>query len=179
MTSSKINHSTKYVSPFAKKMKTVAVGILICGGLIGAPIIWSSAGKPLLPIMFAAARAIEIIVWLYLSAILFQFYRRTQLREYVLHIHTFWLAGVIAFPFSYLFGGILFLFRNAMQPNLYTFFGFAISATWLILLLIGKALCKRRVKQMDTEIQSNTAIWKRLLGMDLKSIALLQFPINR
>ena len=32
---------------------------------------------------------------------------------------------------------------------------------------------------MDTEVQSNTAIWKRLLGVDLKSIALLQFPINR
>ena len=178
MTSSKISLSTRSTLPFAKKMRIIAIGGLVCGGLIGGPIVWSAAVKPLSPFLFATTRAIEIIVWLYLSGILLQFYRGTQLREYILQIHTYWLAGIIAFPITYLFGAILLQFRAVMPQNLYTFLGFVASATWLVLALLGKALTQRRTAQMNSEIQSNAALWKRLLSMDLKSIALLRFPMN-
>jgi hypothetical protein len=178
MTPSKSNYSTESFSPFAKNMKSVAIGVLIFGGIIAAPIVWSSNGKPT-TLIFVASRAIEIIVWFYLSAILFLFYQRTQLREYILHTHTYWLAGVVAYPITYLLNGILLLFGNAIQTNLYTFFGFVIPATWLILLLVGKAFRQRRTKQLETETQNNLTIWKHLLDMELKSIALLQFPSNR
>jgi hypothetical protein len=173
----KTNHSKKYVLPFAKKMNITAIGILICGGIIAAPIVWSSGGKTTTP-LFGIAKATEVIVWFYLSAILFQFYRRTQLREYILNTHTYWLAGVIAYPINYLFGSILYLFRNGMQPNLYTFSQITISSTWLILWLVGIVLRQRRAKQMEVEIQKNASVWKHLINMKLKSIALLQFPLN-
>ena len=179
MKSTKTNHSIKYVAPFGRKMNNTAIGILIVGMLIDAPIAISYIRNFQSPILLIVSQLIGVVIWAYLSVIILQFYRRTQLREYILQIHTFWLAGIIAFPIIYLFNRVLFLFRGSMQTSLYTFLQFLADVTWLILLLIGKELCKRRAKQMDIETQGNSTTWKRLLNLDLKNIVLLRFPTNR
>jgi hypothetical protein len=176
MKSSSKNNSTKYFSPFSKKLRTVAFGVVLCGGLITAPIVWSPGGEPLSPILSAVANAVQIAVWFYLSAILFQFYKRTQLREYILSTHSFWLAGITAYPITYLFGGILRLFGNAIPSNLYTLLTFIISGTWLVLAIAGKAFSQHRGNLLKVEIQSHSTLWKELLRMDYISIALLKFP---
>lgn len=179
MKSTKPNHSIKYVAPFGRKMNNTAISILSFGMLIDAPIAFSYVRNFRSPIMLVISQLIGVVIWAYLSAIILQFYRRTRLREYILQIHTFWLAGIITYPIAYLFSYVLFLFHDALPTSLYTFLQFLAAASWLILLLVGKELCKRRIKQMEIETQSNSATWKRLLSLDLKNIVLLRFPANR
>ncbi len=172
------NNSNKIQSPFSKKMKTLAIGIVLCGMALITPFVWSSASKPSSTIFFGIANAVEVAVWIYLSAILFQFYKRTQLREYILNVHTFWLAGIIAYPLSYIFGGILHLFQNAIQSSLYTSLGILISGIWLVLFVVGKVISQHREDQFQSEIKRNSTIWNCLLRMNYKGIASLKFPKN-
>src|SRR5574337_454887 len=106
--------------------------------LIGAPLVWSSDARSFNLTLFVATRAVEIATWVYLAGILCQFYRYTRLREYILQVHTYWLAGIVAYPISALLGGLVYLFRNVIHPSLYTFFFVVVSATWLVLLLAGR-----------------------------------------
>jgi hypothetical protein len=124
------------------------------------------------------ARALEIATWSYLAAVLVRFYRRTRLREYVLRYHTYWLSGVIAYPPSLLLGGLLYVTRTAIPPDLYEAGVFLAGGIWLGLLLIGRALRRRRASQMREEASANIALWWRLQVVDRKDILLLQFPAS-
>jgi len=180
MKSSKTTYSTKYFAPFTKKMINLAWFVLIGALLLSVPFLWLSSWiYPGPGLVTALARAVAIIVWLYLAAILFQFYRQTRLREYILQIHTLWLAVLIATPLITLLISILNVFRSAIEPDLYLFFSTAVKALFLALLFIIHVLSKRRAAQMKLEIQDNAAIWEQLLALDLKDIALLQFPLKR
>jgi hypothetical protein len=180
MTSSKTTYSTKYFAPFTKKMNTIAGVVLICATLLSLPFLWLSNWKyPGPGLVTTVSNSVSVIVWLYLSAILFQLYRHTHLREYILQAHTLWLAVVIIGPLMTLLISILNLFRGVIEPGLYLSFFMAANALFLALLLIIRVLSKRRATQMSLEIQGSAAIWKQLLALDLKDIALLQFPVKR
>jgi len=176
MTSQAKINPKKYISPFASKMKILAITVALCGMFVGAPIIFSSGGKPLTTFSFVICQIITISVWFYLSAILFQFYRRTRLREYILTTHTFWLAGIIAYPLSAILNGILRLIQNLIQPNLLTTLFFLLAWLWFILSVIGKVISQMRGELFKSEVQANKATWKELLSMNYRKIAFLNFP---
>lgn len=157
-------------------MKTVAIGAIIFWMLLAFIAVLSSGGIKPTTILFSWSKAVEIAAWLYLSAILIQFYRRTQLREYLLSTHTFWLAGVIAYPVSYIFSGIVQLFANTLPANVYNALLYSVGGLWLVLVLVGKELSRRRASELDAEIQNNPTIWKNLSDMSFRSILFFQFP---
>jgi cation transport ATPase len=173
----RMKHYTKLISPFSKKMSVVAGGTILCGMVICAPFVWLSLPWRLgINLMYVLTSVVGFIVWSYLAVMLLWFYLRTQLREYILYSHTFWLAGVIAFPLVYFFRLILRFSPIDHQSKLYTSLFFVAAVTWLVLGLIGKILSKNRSQRMITEIQRNAVIWKQLLSLNLMHILFLQFP---
>jgi hypothetical protein len=161
---------------FARKMRAVALGIVLCAMFLAAPIVWSSDPRSPSPVLLVGARAVEIATWSYLAAILIHFYRRTRLREYLLQYHTYWLSGLIAYPLMFLLGGGLMVVRRAIPSGLYEMALFLASGTWLALMLVGRALRRRRANQMREEADAGTALWWQLRAIRIKDIILLRFP---
>jgi hypothetical protein len=164
------------IREFAKRMRMVALGVVLCSGLLAVPLLWSSDPRSPSLALQATLQAGEIATWSYLAVILVQFYRRTRLREYVLQYHAYWLSGVIAYPVSKLLGGGLLLIRSSILSGLYQTSAYAVGWTWLVLLLVGGALRRHRATQMQEESHANAALWQRLHSIDKKDILLLRFP---
>lgn len=172
----KIKNPKNYVQPFSKKMKTIAFFVVMVSMIIGAPIVWSSGGKPFSPLINLFLIVQYLIVWSYLSLLLFVFYKRTHLREYLLHNHLFWLSGLMALPIISLFSSFLPLIKNSFGTDIYIIITIISSLTWGFFYVIGKIINKQKVELFENETQEQMRVWQGLLKMTLLEIALLRFP---
>ena len=165
-----------YTQPFSKKMNSIAVAVIIGMMVIGAPIIWTSNAKPLSPSSTIISIVVEGLVWVYLTAILFVFYKRTRLQEYLLSAHSFWLAGLVSSPIAYILSKVFDIFRNDIGTIPQTIIGISIGCTWLVLALIGEVISRRRKKLFYEETLREANLWCELHAMTIVDIALLKFP---
>jgi hypothetical protein len=174
-----IKNTKEYVRPFSKQMKTIVVIVVIASMIIGGPIVWSSGGKPFSPLINLFLIVQYLIVWGYLSLLLFMFYRNTHLREYVLHIHTMWLTGLITFPITFLLSRFLPLIKTSIGTDIYIVCTFISPGLWLAIYLIGKIINKQNMKLFEVETQENASLWQDLFRMTSIDIALLRFPKHK
>jgi hypothetical protein len=118
---------------------------------------------------------LDFFNWLYITVILFQFYRCTNLKEYLFQFHSIWLSLIIAFPISLVINGLIFAIKASIgfdASNL----GFTAVAIWFILIFIGSQMRLRRKSEFEIEKNDNASLWKRLAKLKIIDILLLNFP---
>ena len=127
-------------------------------------------------IINAIGQGLPIILWLYPFLILFQFYRYTKLKEYIIQFHTSWLSLCIAYPLGCLIAYLIIPVGDLLGASLkqydYLEVIFVLECILLVVSYISKGL---RKKKMEAEVLNNLDLWRQLSALRRRDIMLMRF----